>query len=151
MPIIQVLIFRGTGGVYNTEHPFHDEPALVRAGHVGLLGVVEDTIIGFHPTPEASNTVGGEKALLSALRENKAQAGRLQNDNRYFERAHDLIGKTEGRTTVYRYEVEISDDTLVKMRSWYNDKEERLYSFPNTDGSFSKDESHCATFWLMWF
>lgn len=39
MPINRVLIFRGTGGVYNTNHPYHDEPALVRAGHVKVLGL----------------------------------------------------------------------------------------------------------------
>ena len=46
MPVIQVLVFRGTGGVYNAEHPYYSEPALVRAGHVGVAGVIDDKIIG---------------------------------------------------------------------------------------------------------
>ncbi|MCI0714026.1 MAG: hypothetical protein L0154_27975 [Chloroflexi bacterium] len=54
MPIIQILIFRGTGGVLNKAHPHYSEAVLVRAGHVGMLGVIEDKIIGFHPTPEAT-------------------------------------------------------------------------------------------------
>lgn len=151
MPIIQVLIFRGTGGVYNEEHPYHGEPALVRAGHVGVTGVIEDKIIGFHPTSEATEKTGGEKALLEALREQRPQPGRLQEDNLYFERASQLTEATDGRTTVYMYEVEISEETLNKIRSWYNEKKEALYNFPHEDGRFNKQESNCAMYWVEWF
>lgn len=37
MPVIQILIFRGTGGVHNSDDPYYGEPALVRAGHVVSL------------------------------------------------------------------------------------------------------------------
>ena len=83
MPIIRVLIFRGTGGVYNPDHPYHGEPALVRAGHVGVSGVIEGKIIGFHPTSEAAEAIGGEKELLEALKDKQPQPGRLQDDERF--------------------------------------------------------------------
>ena len=151
MPIIQVLIFRGTGGVYNEDHPYYGEPALVRAGHVGVIGIIEDRIIGFHPTPEAADAIGGEKALLDALRQTKPQPGRLQDDVSYFERAAQLVDTTNGRTTVYVYDVEISEETLNKIRSWYNEGKEALYSFPNASGQFAENHSNCAMFWLTWF
>lgn len=148
MPIVQVLIFRGTGGVYNANHPYHDEPALVRAGHVGVMGIIDNTIIGFHPTPEAAQAIGGEEALLDALREQQPQPGHLQVDNRYFERAHELAEETNGHTTVYMYEVEISDAIQQQIRSWYNEQREALYNFPNkADGKFNEGESNCALFW----
>ena len=151
MPIIRVLIFRGTGGVFNTEHPYHNEPALVRAGHVGVSGVMDDKIIGFHPTPEAAEALGDEKTLLDALKEKKPQPGCLQDDNAYFERAVELVEATEGRTVVYTYEVEISDDTLQSIRSWYTEQKEALYNFPEDDGQFKQGECNCASFWLDWF
>lgn len=147
MPIIQVLIFRGTGGVYNTDHPHFNKPALVCAGHVGVMGVIDDKIIGFHPTPEATDKAGGEKALLEALQQQQPHAGRLQDDNDYFERAYALIEATDGRTTVYTYEVEISEDTLAQIRSWYTEGKEALYNFPDDDGEFNMGESNCALFW----
>ena len=144
MPIIEVLIFRGTGGVYKSDNPYYDEPALVRAGHVGVRGVIADTIIGFHPTPEAA---GGEKALLDALWDKIPQPGRLQDDDAYFERAHELRDATNGRTTIYMYEVEISEETLNKIRTWYNENREAMYNFPDREGRFNEGESNCATFW----
>lgn len=147
MPIIRVLIFRGTGGVYNPAHPYHGEPALVHAGHVGVSGVIEGKIIGFHPTPEAAEAIGGEKELLEALRKKQPQPGRLQDDDAYFERATELVEETEGRTTVYVYEVEISEDTLQSIRSWYTEKKSALYNFPQNDGQFKQGEGNCAIFW----
>ncbi len=147
MPVIQVVIFRGTGGVYNTDHPYHSEPALVRAGHVGVIGVVANRIIGFHPTPEAAEDAGSEKALLRALKEKIPQPARLQDDNRYFRRAYELSERGE-RTTVYMYEVDIPEDTLNEIRTWYNEQKEALYNFPDDDGQFSEGESNCAVFWL---
>lgn len=94
MPIIQVLIFRGTGGVYTEDHQYYSEPALVRAGHVGVIGIIEDKIIGFHPTSEAAEVAGDEKALLDALRQKRPQPGRLQDDDAYFERAFQLTEAT---------------------------------------------------------
>lgn len=150
MPTIQVLIFRGTGGVYNEDSPHYHEPALVRAGHVGVMGIIEGTIIGFHPTPEAAEAAGGEEALLNALWDKIPQPGRLQDDNAYFERAYELSEMGE-RTTVYMYEVEISDATLNDIRSWYNNGKEAIYNFPSKQGRFSGTESNCAMFWFTWF
>ncbi len=147
MPIIQVLIFRGTGGVYNSQHPYYNEPALVRAGHVGVSGVIDGKIIGFHPTPEVAEAIGGEVTLLKALGERIPHFGCLQDDNAYFERASELIEETDGRTTVYMYEVEISEDTLENIRLWYNEKKLALYNFPDDDGEFQLGESNCAIFW----
>lgn len=147
MAIIRILIFRGTGGVYNSEHPYHDEPALVRAGHVGVSGVIEGKIIGFHPTPEAAEALGGETALLETLKQKKAQHGCLQDDDVYFERASELADETNGRTTVYMYEVEISEDTLENIRLWYTEKKSALYNFPSDDGQFKLGECNCAIFW----
>jgi hypothetical protein len=151
VPVIRVLIFRGTGGVFNTDHPYHGEPALVRAGHVGVSGVINDKIIGFHPTPEAAEALGGEKALLDALKEKKPQPGCLQDDDAHFERAAELVEATEGRTTVYVYDVEISEDTLQSIRSWYTEKKSALYNFPEDDVQFKQGECNCALFWLDWF
>lgn len=147
MPIIEVLIFRGTGGIYQSDNPYYDEPALVRAGHVGVRGVIDNTIIGFHPTPEAAAAIGGEDALLDALLDKIPQPSRLQDDDAYFERAYELSDATKGRTTVYMYEVEISEDTLNEIRTWYNESKEALYNFPDADGQFNAGESNCATFW----
>lgn len=151
MPIIQVLIFRGTGGVYTEDHQYYSEPALVRAGHVGVIGIIEDKIIGFHPTSEAAEVAGDEKALLDALRQKRPQPGRLQDDDAYFERAFQLTEATNGRTTVYIYDVEISEETLNEIRSWYNESKEALYSFPNASGQFNERHSNCAMFWFTWF
>ncbi|MEO1290486.1 MAG: hypothetical protein AAFV93_22310 [Chloroflexota bacterium] len=148
MPIITVLIFRGTGGVFNVEHPYYGEPALVRAGHVGMSGIIDGKIIGFHPTLEATKKLGGEKALLQTLKDRVPQAGRLQDDTEYFERAYQLIKATNGRTTVYMYEVDISEEILTQIRTWYNEGREALYNFPNDDGQFKVGESNCAIFWM---
>lgn len=145
MAIVKVLIFRGTGGVSNKSHPYYGELALVRAGHVGLSGVIEGQIIGFHPTPEIGETLG-EQQLIKLLGEHIAQPGRLQDDTVYFERAYELIEETEGRTRVYEYEVEISEETLMEVQSWYNNQQEAPYNFPEIDGSFAEGEYNCAVF-----
>lgn len=145
MTIVKVLIFRGTGGVSNKAHPYYGELALVRAGHVGLSGVIEGKIIGFHPTPEIGEALG-EEQLIKLLGDHIAQPGRLQDDTVYFERAYELIEATEGRTTVYEYEVEISEERLSEMQSWYTNKQEAPYNFPNIDGSFAEGEYNCAVF-----
>lgn len=146
MPQITVLIFRGTGGVFNPDHPYHSEPALVRAGHVGMEGIIPGKIIGFHPTDEAAEAIGGEKLLLEALREHDPQPGCLQDDTAVFERAHALVAQTRGRTTVYMYAVDISQQTLETIKQWYNESQEALYNFPQPDGSFKVGEYNCAMF-----
>lgn len=81
MKQLTVLVYRGTGGVLNKAHPRYSEPALIRAGHVGVIGLVEgDKVIGFHPTPEAAEAAGGERPLLEKLGRHEAVPGRLQDD-----------------------------------------------------------------------
>jgi len=145
MTIIKVLIFRGTGGVSNKAHRYYGELALVRAGHVGLSGVIEGKIIGFHPTPEIGEALG-EEQLIKSLGDHIAQPGRLQDDTVYFERAYELIEETEGRTRVYEYAVEISEETLLEIQSWYTEGQEAPYNFPYEDGLFAEGEYNCAVF-----
>lgn len=123
MPIIQIVAFRGTGGVIDPDHPyFQQEAGLVRAGHVGLQGVIPGKIIGFSPTPEAAESLGGEQALLEKLvNEHEAQPGCLQDDTRHFQRAYELIVETNGRTTVWEIDVEVSGETLETIKEWYNE------------------------------
>ncbi|MEO1666684.1 MAG: hypothetical protein AAFU54_18750 [Chloroflexota bacterium] len=147
MQTITVLIYRGTGGVRRKEHPYYSEPALVRAGHVGVSGVIEDKIIGFHPTPEIAEELGGEAVLLKKLEDKEAQPGRLQDDDAFFERAAELAKETNGRTTVFMYTFDISDKALDEIRSWYYGKKEAPYNFPDRNGQFNDGEYNCAMFW----
>jgi hypothetical protein len=147
MPIIEVLIFRGTGGVFNKQHPFYSEKSLVRAGHVGVIGIIENKIVGFHPTEEAAEKAGSEEQLIEALNHSEAQPACLQDDNEYFERAYELIEATNGRTTVYTYGFEVSEEIFKEIQAWYNEKREALYNFPDDDGEFEQNESNCAMFW----
>jgi hypothetical protein len=145
MPIIRLLAFRGTGGVFDEEHDYYQEAGLIRAGHVALADVIEGKIIGFSPTPEAAEALGGEQALLEALGEHIAQAGRLQDDTAIFERAQALANQGE-RTQVWELPIEVSEATLDAIKSWYNEKKEYLYNFPDSQGNFPEGEANCATF-----
>lgn len=149
MPIIQIVAFRGTGGVIDPGHPyFGQEAGLVRAGHVGLQGVMPGKIIGFSPTPEAAGAAGGEQALLEKLvNEHEPQPGCLQDDTHHFLRAYELIAETDGKTTVWEIDVEVSEETLETIREWYNQKYERMYNLPNPEPpEFREGEYNCATF-----
>ena len=141
MPVIQIVAFRGAGGLFNEDHTHYKEPGLIRAGHVGLQGVIAGQIIGFSPTPEAAEKLGGEAKLLEALGQYLAQSGRLQDDTAIFRRAHELADKTNGRTTVWEMDVEISEETLQLIREWYNSKRTALYNLPRqTPPQFSENE-----------
>lgn len=117
MPVIQLLAFRGTGGILNQNSPyFESEPGLIRAGHVGLQGVIEDKIIGFSPAPEAIKSAGSEQKLLDMLvRKHQAQVGQLQDDTAIFNRAYELIDETHRRTTVWMLDVEVSQETIERL------------------------------------
>jgi hypothetical protein len=145
MPIIRLLAFRGTGGVFDDEHDYYQEAALIRAGHVALADVIENKIIGFSPTPEAAEALGGEQALLEALGEHLAQAGRLQDDTAIFERAQALANQG-ARSQVWELPIEVSDEIFEQIKSWYNEKKEYLYNFPDDEGLFAEGEANCATF-----
>ena len=137
--------FRGTGGVYNQEHPHYDKPALIRAGHIGLAGIIEGKIIGFSPTPESAEKAGGEKELLEKLRNHEAVPGCLQDDTAIFRQAYEMAQKGEN-TIVWMIEIEVSQETVEKIRDWYETGKESLYNFPEFDGSFKPGEYNCATF-----
>jgi hypothetical protein len=146
MPTIFIVGFRGTGGVTNKQHPHFREPALVRAGHVAIGGVIPDKLIGFSPTPEATEVAGGELALLELLKQHIAQTGRLQDDTAIFERAKELAAKGE-QTTVWKLPVEVSDETVETIKEWYNEKKEAMYSFPNREDKKCAPETYnCAIF-----
>jgi hypothetical protein len=145
MPTLFIVGFRGTGGVTNEKHPRFGEPALVRAGHVALGGVIPDKLIGFSPTPEAIAAAGGELPLLELLKRHIAQVGCLQDDTAIFERAKKLAAEGE-RTIVYRLNVEVSAETLETIKEWYNTKKEALYNFPHEDWTFEPNEYNCGLF-----
>ena len=145
MPTIFLLGFRGTGGVTDQENRHFSEPALVRAGHVAIGGVIPDIFIGFSPTPEAAEVAGGELELLKLLKAHIAQPGCLQDDTIVFHRAKKLSADNK-RVTVYKLNIEVSDETLETIKEWYNEKKEAKYNFPNKDGTFEPDEYNCGTF-----
>src|SRR5262245_5863765 len=121
MPTIFLLGFRGTGGVTDDANPHFSEPALVRAGHVAIGGVIPDVFIGFSPTPEAALAAGGELELLNLLSQHNAQPGRLQDDTEVFHRAKELA-VTDDKTTVYKLNIEVTNETLETIKAWYNEQ-----------------------------
>jgi hypothetical protein len=42
--------------------------------------------------------------------------------------------------------IEVSEETLDAIKSWYNEKKEYPYNFPNDEGQFAEGEANCATF-----
>lgn len=145
MPTIRLVAFRGTGGVYNDAHPYYNEPALVRAGHVALADVVEGALIGFSPTPDAIQAAGGEEKLLEMLAKRKSQPGCLQDDTAIFERATELA-EVDKRTTVWQLTIDVDEEILSEIRAWYNERTEALYNFPDEDGKFADGDYNCAVF-----
>jgi hypothetical protein len=148
MPIIRLLAFRGTGGVFDEEHDYYQEAGLIRAGHVALADVIEGKLIGFSPTPEATEALGGEKQLLIELRHHRSQAGCLQDDTAIFERAQVLANQGL-RTQVWELPIEITEETLEGIKSWYNEKKEYPYNFPDLEGNLAEGKANCATFPLQ--
>jgi hypothetical protein len=147
MPIIQLVAFRGTGGVFDDEHERFGENPLIRTGHVSLGGVIEGKLIGFSPTPEATEAIGGMDNLLEALRNYQPQPGRLQDDTAIFERAYELAVEHNERTTVYVMDIDVSDETVAEIKKWYNEKREAFYNLPSRGKpEFADNEFNCATF-----
>lgn len=146
MSKITVLYFEGTGNVMLTRQTKYDtEPALIRAGHVGIMGVIPDKIIGFSPTPEAAEKAGGELQLLQLLIDHIPQPGRLQDDTEIFQRAK-LLASEGAPTTVYKFMLDVSESTVDTLKEWYNETKEAQYTFPNFNGSFAENTYNCATF-----
>lgn len=145
MPTIQLVAFRGVGGVFNDDHPLHSESALIRAGHVALGNIIGDKLIGFSPTEQALQNAGSENALLEQLKHYVAQEGKLQDDTAIFHRAQALA-ETGERCTVWQLNIDISEEVLETIRQWYNKDKRALYNFPDENGQFETDEYNCATF-----
>jgi hypothetical protein len=88
MKKIYLLGFRGTGFA---DLQYAAEPALIRAGHVGIAFEDDPTLIlGFHPTEAEIARVGGEEAAIEWLKENEPLDGALQADYAIFARAYAL-------------------------------------------------------------
>ena len=145
MKKIYLIGFRGTGF---RDMKFSHEPALIRAGHVAIaFEGFEENILGFHPTPEAIDAVGGEDAAIEELKAKKTLDGRLQEDYNIFVRAVELA-EQDARTTVWQLAVEVSDEAFERIRqqaiTWYTEKQVFAYAFPPDEPM--PDRDNCATF-----
>jgi hypothetical protein len=144
---ILLIGFRGTG--------FHDsryrnEPALIQAGHVGI--VFEDhpkDIYGFHPTQLAIEQIGGEDIALEWLKENEPLEGALQLDTWIFIRAFQL-SIAGARTKVWKWTIYVSDEEYNHIQKqvfhWYTQETVFIYAFPPRDQEPHPDRDNCATF-----
>lgn len=145
MKKIYLIGFRGTGF---RDTKFSREPALIRAGHVAIaFEGAEAHILGFHPTPEAVEAVGGEEAAIAWLKAKKTLDGTLQADYNIFVRAVELA-QEDARTTVWQFTVEVSDADFERIRqqaiTWYTEKQVFPYAFPPDEPM--PDRDNCATF-----
>ena len=73
MKNIYLIGFRGTSF---QDPQYTQEPTLIRAGHVGIAFEDDlDLILGFHPTVEAIENIGGDEAAIEWLKENEPLEG----------------------------------------------------------------------------
>jgi hypothetical protein len=145
MKKIYLIGFRGTGF---RDTKFRGEPALIRAGHVAIaFEGAEEQILGFHPTSEAVEAVGGEDAAIAWLKAKKTLEGTLQEDYSIFVRAVELA-QQDARTAVWQFAVEVSDEDFERIRqqaiTWYTEKQVFAYAFPPDEPM--PDRDNCATF-----
>jgi hypothetical protein len=145
MKKVYLIGFRGTGF---REEQFKNEPALIRAGHVGIaFEGDEENVIGFHPTLEAVEQVGGGDAAIAWLKSGNSLEGALQKDYPIFLRAFELA-QQGARTTVWQVVVELADDEFERVReqaiTWYNQHKVFAYVFPSDEPM--PDRDNCATF-----
>jgi hypothetical protein len=147
MKKIYLIGFRGT----SFQVPeYKNEPALIRAGHVGFA--FEDDpqfIFGFHPTPEAVEAVGGEEVAIEWLKDNQPLDGALQADRPIFVRA-DELHQAGARTEVWQVALEVSDEDYERIQTqtlqWYTEKTIFTYAFPERGKPPLPDQDNCATF-----
>jgi hypothetical protein len=145
MKKIYLIGFRGTGF---QDRRYVQEAALIRAGHVGFAFEGDETqIFGFHPTPEAIETVGSDEAAIEWLKAKKPLDGRLQNDYEVFARAAQLALQG-ARTQVFQLAIEVSDEEFERIheraKEWYNQARVFQYAFPSEP--LAQDRGNCATF-----
>jgi len=145
MKNVYLIGFRGTGF---RDKKYAQEPALIRAGHVGLVFEgSEALVIGFHPTEEAVNAVGGEDAAIEWLKAKQTLDGTLQEDTGIFLRAVELA-QLDARTAVWQLAIEVPDEDFERIRQqtieWYTAKKVFAYAFPPDEPM--PDRDNCATF-----
>ena len=146
---VRLIGFRGLGFTKDSK----DEPALIRAGHVGWQLEGDKRIFGFHPTKEAIDNVGGDDAAIEWLKEHKTLDGSVQVDNTIFERANELVPILEASGAkriprVWQQIIELSDDEFERIKVateiWYTQGKIAAYGFPSpTSGT---NVNNCATF-----
>jgi hypothetical protein len=154
MKQVYLVGFRGTGF---RDSRFIDQDPLIRAGHVGIaFEGYEGRIIGFHPTPEAVERVGGNEKVIEKLKSrdktNNTLEGMLQEDYDIFRHAYELAQRErqddDPDTTVFQYAIELPDAEferiLHQVMTWYNEGETFLYAFPIRP--LMDDRDNCATF-----
>lgn len=132
---------------------YKQENTLIRAGHVGIaFEGYEGSIIGFHPTSEAINQIGGIENASDWLKTHNTLEGCLQEDYAIFLRAYELAQQlrdvTDRDTTVYWHPVEVSNEEFERIRSqvmqWYNERTVFTYVFPVDPLPAERD--NCASF-----
>ncbi len=147
---IYLIAFRGTGGFDSPK--YMNEPALIKAGHVGIQFEGEQRVFGFHPNPQTSENMGGEDKVIELLRQHIAQPGTIQDDTEIFVRAYTLSVQGE-RTEVLALSYELSEERYqeirVKLLLWYNEQTQFQYNFPQEGGGFPSGEYNCSTFPLL--
>ncbi len=139
--------FRGTG--FSDERYIY-EPALVRAGHIGLAFEGQTSLIlGFHPTAEASAAFDNEEAAIEWLKEGNSLPGAVQEDSAIFERAY-VLAEQGARTMVWQVAVELDESEFERVLSqifqWYTEKTTFTYAFPSRGVIPLTDQDNCATF-----
>jgi len=145
MKTVYLIGFRGTGF---RDSRYRVEPALIWAGHVAMaFEGAEDSIFGFHPTPEAVAAAGGDEAVITLLKAGQTLDGALQADLAIFVRAAELA-EQEGRTTVWQAAIHLPDEEFERIRQqalwWYNEQTIFAYAFPLNE--LMPDRDNCATF-----
>lgn len=147
MKTIYLIGFIGVG-IRNKQ--YQSEPGLIKVGHVGINFENDNRILGFHPTPEAINAIGGAREAMNWLRNRKdgnRLDGALQDDTAIFERAYELSLRG-ARCTVWQQAIEFDSDTFERIReqayNWYEEQKLFPYAFPLSIEDIEWD--NCATF-----
>lgn len=147
MKKIYFVGFRGTGF---QDKEYRGEPALIRAGHVGIIFENEPSmILGFHPTAEAIAEIGSEDDAIEWLKENEPLEGSLQEDYEIFYRAFELQ-RQGARTEIWQITIEVSEEDFARIHAqaleWYTKEEKFTYAFPPIGKPPLPERDNCATF-----
>lgn len=148
MKRVYFIGFLGTG---IRDVRYQKEHGLIQLGHVGLAFEGEPALmLGFHPTPEAIEAIGGQEAALKWLRNRKdgnRLDGCLHNDVAIFACAYE-ISQSNPRISVWELAQEVDEEAFEKLRKqafeWYNKKRIFPYALPLPSREIEWD--NCATF-----